>query len=726
MHKARENVNGSFSIGKSWVLDDLTMIQSYTKIVPTNPEQRQDKERAGAVGFVVTVQKPYYWQASTPKEKDFFIYSLIKIYKKYTGGRLPELHGFDPQELEQLLGAGLASGAPQARNNMTPPSRTENGAPHHGSSTFQGGRPPNAQQFDRSRQIGREMRPRPSPERVAHERPSQARPTQERMLPQSSSQERVLKTTDSTDSIPRMPGSFPTSDFIRNLRPEKSHSQLRDINPELQSGVVGAREGPVPPVEQQEQNPSITRSESPKTFRNRQESQQKGVQGSGRPSGERSRQLGHYAPLDTVSANSSIGRPSSSDRNQLPTPLRSGMPDSWQPSQAVRRERRPSNTSRRPSSSQKHSETEASQERLTRAIAPEVRVSHSRNSSTLGSRQDRSAEPISIQSAESSEVGAQTDITTNEDDHPETTTVRNATANGQAPADSEMSDSVEGLSKASVQSLPEVPPEAIPEAKPHRPGLGPMIKSKPNQDVANKFRKAATAYNAFIPRAGSAAAKVLGEEDNSDKQNDGVSGVYPAPSIGKTINHDSGKPPTAERGPGSETFASEANKSSIVNASTPSVKSPETSADETPMQESSPSNQIPSQIPDVSEIPQDDRRRKRRSDHSAKYAKLLGINHSILEGRTFEIETILNEFGWKEELSKPGAFEDIQLGLKKELAQVEAGSWLGALENSDERVMTIGHMMDKVIAECEELDCLLTLYNVELGVSLITQQKKKR
>ena len=29
VHKARENANGSFSIGKTWVLDDLTAIQAF-------------------------------------------------------------------------------------------------------------------------------------------------------------------------------------------------------------------------------------------------------------------------------------------------------------------------------------------------------------------------------------------------------------------------------------------------------------------------------------------------------------------------------------------------------------------------------------------------------------------------------------------------------------------------------------------------------------------------
>lgn len=102
VHKSKENSSGSFSIGKTWNLDDLSHIESYTG--PKVPPSLRD--RAGETGFLVTLGKPYFWQAQTEKEKKFFIASLIKIYGKYTGGRLPELSGFDQKELDQILGAG--------------------------------------------------------------------------------------------------------------------------------------------------------------------------------------------------------------------------------------------------------------------------------------------------------------------------------------------------------------------------------------------------------------------------------------------------------------------------------------------------------------------------------------------------------------------------------------------------------------------------------------------
>jgi hypothetical protein len=137
MHKARENVNGTFSIGKTWPLDDLSSVKIYTSINPTNAEEEQQKQWAGSIGFTVTLGKPYYWQANSSKEKQFFIASLVKIYTKYTGGKIPELIGFDTKEREGLQGAAAgATPSPQqasrpgalygqAPQNRLPPQRQE-------------------------------------------------------------------------------------------------------------------------------------------------------------------------------------------------------------------------------------------------------------------------------------------------------------------------------------------------------------------------------------------------------------------------------------------------------------------------------------------------------------------------------------------------------------------------------------------------------------------------
>ena len=117
MHKARENNNGSFSIGKTWNLEELSAIESYgtsASIPPPRDErERAHREWAGNVGFTVTITKPYYWQAGTSKEKDFFIASAVKIYRKYTKGQVPELKGFEERDKAMMLG-NAAPGPPPA------------------------------------------------------------------------------------------------------------------------------------------------------------------------------------------------------------------------------------------------------------------------------------------------------------------------------------------------------------------------------------------------------------------------------------------------------------------------------------------------------------------------------------------------------------------------------------------------------------------------------------
>lgn len=112
VHKARENANGTFSIGKTWILDDLTAVQSYTGSAPSGGDSEQHKLWAGNTGFTVTLGKPYYWKANSQKEKQFFIASLVKIYHKYTGGSLPDMIGFDQKERDQLSGIATPSRPP--------------------------------------------------------------------------------------------------------------------------------------------------------------------------------------------------------------------------------------------------------------------------------------------------------------------------------------------------------------------------------------------------------------------------------------------------------------------------------------------------------------------------------------------------------------------------------------------------------------------------------------
>lgn len=80
VHKARQNTNLTFQIGKSWNMEDLTKIEN---------------DGPTSTGFFMTLGKNYFWATHTTREKAVFINSTIRIYKKYTGGKTPELIGFD-------------------------------------------------------------------------------------------------------------------------------------------------------------------------------------------------------------------------------------------------------------------------------------------------------------------------------------------------------------------------------------------------------------------------------------------------------------------------------------------------------------------------------------------------------------------------------------------------------------------------------------------------------
>lgn len=113
MHKARENANGTFSIGRTWNFDDLIAIQVYGNNSPSTPLELQQKEWASDEGFLLTFGKPYYWQALFTKERDFFLTALIKVYGMYTGGKVtggkvtggkvPELIGFSDAERALMM-----------------------------------------------------------------------------------------------------------------------------------------------------------------------------------------------------------------------------------------------------------------------------------------------------------------------------------------------------------------------------------------------------------------------------------------------------------------------------------------------------------------------------------------------------------------------------------------------------------------------------------------------
>lgn len=739
MHKARQNDSGTFSIGKSWLLQDLMAIDAYNNPNPTTVEEQQNKERAGGLGFLITIQKPYYWQATTTKEKDFFIFSLIKIFKMHTGGKLPQLHGFDAQELEQRLGPAPSSDT-RPTKSPSQPSRENRRGPSQGPPYVQGNWPTNSQQSERSLQNGRDIRPRPSEDNPSKEQTSHTRPHPIPSPRGRLSREPTDQSSHSADSIPRIPGAFPSSDFVRNLRPKNSQSELKTRDSQSPLRQDGDSDDSGKPTRHQEPDlRKLAGARSTESFRNRAGQQSGRNLPGGGPNGERAQPDRTNPPVLSLTPSSQLP-PETFETYKIPTPLRTGAPDNWSSSDIQKIEGTPSRAGSRLSSSQHTLNSEVSQERPTLAALQSLRTDLSRKSSGLSTRSDHREGSLHPESTESLDaagtVGDTADTTINGEDQ-----MKDPQNQSEILPKSPATEDTENKSGESFKASANLPTEDASEGEIHRPGLGPMIKKKSNKEIANVMLKAATAYSAFKPRAGGAAEKLLNSEKRTTDEHDGVSGVFPAPSIIKTSSSEAIK-----------SSSSEATKISSSEA----TKTSSSEAIETPTQERAPepqnilqiqSNELPplqttivADVPsktdaitspahDVSPVEQplaapstqrEERRRRRRSDHSSKYANSLGINHGLLEGRTSEFDAVLNELGWNEEATRRNTFEELQLGLRKEIMRLEAGTWLGVLENGDERVAAVGHMMDKVIAECEELECLLTLYNAELGVSYYT------
>jgi hypothetical protein len=55
LHKARENANGTFSIGKSWPMEELSSVENYVHLTPLSEEEAQRK----AMGWRERVHRDY-------------------------------------------------------------------------------------------------------------------------------------------------------------------------------------------------------------------------------------------------------------------------------------------------------------------------------------------------------------------------------------------------------------------------------------------------------------------------------------------------------------------------------------------------------------------------------------------------------------------------------------------------------------------------------------------
>lgn len=80
LHKGRENSDGTFQIGRTWDIKELTKVERDLEVLE---------------GFTLSLGKNYYWETNSTKERTVFIKSLVTLYMQSFDGHVPELVNWD-------------------------------------------------------------------------------------------------------------------------------------------------------------------------------------------------------------------------------------------------------------------------------------------------------------------------------------------------------------------------------------------------------------------------------------------------------------------------------------------------------------------------------------------------------------------------------------------------------------------------------------------------------
>lgn len=657
MHKARENLNGTFSIGKTWPLDDLSAVESFSGTTTSSSEDEQRKQWAGGVGFIVTIGKPYYWQANTPKEKQFFIASLVKIYTKYTGGKAPLLIGFEDKERELLLGTT----ASQSRT-QPPTSQTSASAQPPQSSA-----PPYQTRFP--------WQPPPRDGGLQSTTPDPSIRQQPQSGPPLSGTPSSYTSQAQKPTLQPKREESPSSNFdYSGVTPQQSQTNLRRAagnNHSQESFGRGDDAGGLLPRSRGGINglPS-----APGRFQDR----------SATPTSQRAM---------TPDSHMTSGSDATSDIPPVPAPLslpperrRPPMPAS---PEVIRPGRRNSNDDMIPaplsSPSMRREETRTLVRSDDRPQTPKLEKVPEVNRSQTSGDFNIAGMPAKVESPQ-----------------PFSSSRRSKSPEKAAPVTDTKTD--QDSSPTPTESFAQTPDD-------ERPGLGPMIKKKKSRaDVANTFRKAATAANAFKPRAGGAAERLREQQAKPSEGPDGITGVVPAPSSVPRASTESTRVATPDP------IGKEKPATTRINDRIPEVKITVPEPDRPSSVEGPMKSISETVVPDKVKT-REARRPKPASELTQKQLGSLGVDWSMLDGKGAEFAILLDEFGWAGEGIRSRNIDQMKDDIDRELNNAQAGSWLTRLEVEDERVEAIKKGIDLCITECDELDGLLTLYSVELGVS---------
>ena len=258
-----------------------------------------------------------------------------------------------------------------------------------------------------------------------------------------------------------------------------------------------------------------------------------------------------------------------------------------------------------------------------------------------------------------------------------------------------------------------------------RPGLGPMVKKKTKAEVASKFRTfalAAGATSGFKPRAGGAAEKMrlAALKSESSDGPDGITGVVPAPSLLRRETDESSRPGTSM---GGDSTAAQRNGSlDLPKKADAQAENPQVTVTKAPEQKPESIKQISEAsiqpIVQPEKMKAEPPKKKSLSDETREQLKSIQIDPRLLSGsRAVEFVESLDHFGWAGDGVRTKSLEEMEREVERELNRAQVGGWFEGLDESDERVQGLRKRIDGVVAEAEELEGLLTLYGVELGVS---------
>lgn len=705
VHKARENPNGTFSIGKTWPLEDLSHILSYASLVPTTRQQEMEKQWATNTGFTVTLGKPYFWQAPTSKEKDFFIASLIKIFRKYTGGKVPDLMGFTPQEVTQLIGASSTTQATPTQNlAFSPVIPSDRTSP-----------PPQIQSQAPVPAIPAINAARPQSPYVAHQPP----PSRDGNRFVSQEQERG----NSGQYRPfTRDGQRPPSAGIQDqpppLRPDRGTPVRESPRPQQPYGAhLAAREEPRNPSLssiQQTPRPSLSPKPSQNSLQRSEPAPEPPVlkpngYGMARAPGQEfpGKRLGPAPSQESFrnagGSDSFAGsRPSTAttDRRTPEPPPSIPALDFGQPLPDLKKSNIVSTDLKPP-----------------QPVAP-----NSQSNSTF-------VTPLGTPSGLSDEI-----------ENVPGTDYFAANQNAQ-PSKAQANDPVQTKTAPSEPPVPPVPGQTAPQSitnepvtdepldtaatkteEEHRPGLGPMVKKKSGKDIAGQFRRAALAAAAFQPRQGGAGARLKALQERSSNEPDGITSVVPAPLL-RGMSGDSARTGTPEVSTPTSEKDRPSTPKTLPSDPVPRVQIERTATSDSIVRPSTPLAQPPvpekdekrEESPDKARSGSPQRKRRQRLEAEVeKHCAALGIDPRILDGRGADFNELLTEFGWDGRLSNHTKVEEFETDIRREIGRAQASGWLGHVEQQESKVQELAKAFDKAIAECEELDGLLTLYAHEL------------